>query len=68
MIRLATAADAEAIAALWNGLIRDTTVTFTSKEKTLAEVEDTIAARFRDGFTFLVAEYQGRVAGFATYA
>lgn len=68
MIRPATPADTAAIAALWNGLIRDTTVTFTHSEKTLAEVGDTIAARFRDGFTFLVAEQDGRVAGFATYA
>lgn len=68
MIRPATAADTVTIAALWNALIRDTTVTFTSREKTLAEVEDTLAARFRDGFTFLVAEHQDRVAGFATYA
>ncbi|QYZ71124.1 GNAT family N-acetyltransferase [Neotabrizicola shimadae] len=68
MIRPATAADVESVAALWNGLIRDTTVTFTSKEKTLAEVAETIAARQRDGFTFLVAEHGSKVAGFATYA
>lgn len=68
MIRPATSADTEAIAALWNGLIRDTTVTFTHTEKTLPEIAETIAARFRDGFTFLVAEHGGQVAGFATYA
>lgn len=68
MIRPATGADAEAVAALWNALIRDTTVTFTSTEKTLAEVAETIAARRRDGFAFLVAEYGGQVAGFASYA
>ncbi len=68
MIRPATETDAEAVAALWNALIRDTTVTFTSKEKTLPEVADTIAGRHRDGFTFLVAEHGGLVAGFASYA
>ena len=68
MIRPATAADTESVAAIWNELIRDTTVTFTSREKTLAEVAETIAARQRDGFTFLVAEHGNQVAGFATYA
>lgn len=68
MIRRATEGDAAAVAALWNGLIRDTTVTFTRTEKTLAEVADLIAARARDGFAFLVAEVEGEVAGFASYA
>ena len=68
MIRPATTADTEAVAALWNALIRDTTVTFTHTEKTLAEVAETIAARHRDGYTFLVAEQGGVIAGFATYA
>ena len=68
MIRPATSTDTAAVALLWNTLIRDTTVTFTHTEKTVPEIAETIAARFRDGFTFLVAEHGGQVAGFATYA
>ena len=34
MIRQAQAADTPAIAALWNPVIRDTTITFTSAVKT----------------------------------
>lgn len=63
-IRQATAADAPAVAALSNRLIRDTLVTFTSKEQMVTEVAGRIAARQGQ---FLVAIEQGRVAGFATY-
>lgn len=63
MIRIAGPADAAGIAAVWNALIRDTTVTFTSDEKTDAEVTAAIA----EAPVFLVAEDAGRVLGFATY-
>lgn len=68
MIRAATQTDARAIAAFWNPVIRDTAATFNPVEKT----PDDIAAMIRDrqaaGHGFLVAERQGQVVGFASYA
>ncbi len=68
MIRDATAADAPAIAAIWNPVIRDTTITFNAVEKTLDDITTMIATRQADGHAVLVAERAGTVAGFATYA
>lgn len=68
MIRDATPADAPAIAAIWNPIIRDTAITFNSAEKTDAEIAAMIRARQADGHGFLVAEEGGPVLGFATYA
>ncbi|MFB2531291.1 N-acetyltransferase family protein [Paracoccus sp. p4-l81] len=64
MLRDATAADAPAIAAYWNPLIRTTTITFSSEEKSLSDLAAMIAERP----WFLVAEVDGRVAGHATCA
>ncbi len=44
MIRRASAADAPAIAAIWNPIIRDTTITFTTVEQTPAGIADLIRA------------------------
>ncbi|PJF09025.1 GNAT family N-acetyltransferase [Pseudorhodobacter sp. MZDSW-24AT] len=66
MIRAASAADAEAVAAIWNHYIRDTVATFNSAEKSVAEVAATLAAR-QVQRCFLVAEGAGGVLGFATY-
>lgn len=63
MIRAATTADADAIAAIWNHYIRTTTVTFLPDEKTQAEIAAMIAG---PGPVF-VAEAAGRVIGFARY-
>lgn len=62
-IRHAVRADASAIGALWNEVIRDTAITFNPAEKSLAEVEAEIAARP----VFLIAEEAGFL-GFATFA
>ncbi|GAB5437699.1 GNAT family N-acetyltransferase [Falsiruegeria mediterranea] len=64
IIRQAQDGDAGAIAEITNAIIRDTTITFTTIEKDVAEIADTISAR---GPCFLVAEMDGHVAGFATY-
>jgi phosphinothricin acetyltransferase len=64
MIRAAEAGDAEAIAALWNWMIRDTLATFTTVEKTPADIVALIAGR---PGAFLVAEDPGGVCGFATF-
>ena len=62
MIRPATRADAPRIAAIWNAVVRDTALTFTSREKTLTEI-----AAMLDRAPVLVAERGGGTAGFATY-
>ncbi|MBM1634077.1 N-acetyltransferase [Sulfitobacter mediterraneus] len=63
IVRPASAADAQGIAALWNGMIRDTVFTFTTVEKTPAEVAGLIDAR---PSAFWVAE-AGALAGFVTF-
>ncbi|OYU18371.1 MAG: GNAT family N-acetyltransferase [Rhodobacteraceae bacterium PARR1] len=68
MIRAAIATDATAIAAVWNPFIRNTAVTFNPVEKSPAEIAAMIHDRQAAGHGFLVAEHQGLVAGFASYA
>ncbi len=62
--RQARAEDAQAIADIWSVIIRDTLITFTTVEKTPAQVAQDIAAR---GLAFRVGEQAGQVMGFATY-
>ncbi len=64
-VRQAQPADAAGIALITNAIIRDTLVTFTTDERNAESIADDIRAR---GAAFLVAEDQGRVIGFATYA
>jgi len=64
IIRAARPDDAPAIAAFWNPLIRDSSITFTNKEKTPATIAAMMAER---GPAFLVAQEAGAVIGFATY-
>lgn len=63
MIRPAVAADAAALAAIWNPWIRDTAVTFNAAEKSEAELATLIAAR--DCFVVYI---NNGVQGFATYS
>lgn len=67
MIRQAGAADAGAIAAIWNPIIRDSTITFNPVEKTAPEVAALIESRAADGHPFLVIEEDGAILGFASY-
>ncbi|MBE0453499.1 MAG: N-acetyltransferase family protein [Roseovarius sp.] len=64
ILRPATPADIPAILAIWNPLIRDTSITFTTIEKTPETLAADIAAR---GPAFLVAESIGTLLGFASY-
>lgn len=64
IVRPATPADIAALLAIWNPLIRDTTVTFTTVEKTPETLAAEITAR---GPAFLVAETAGTLHGFASY-
>ena len=68
MIRDAVEADAATIAAIWNPYIRDTAVTFNAAEKSPADVAAMIRDRQSAGHAFIVAERDGSVVGFATYA
>jgi len=67
-LRPATSADFPAIMAIWNPLIRATTVTFSTEEKTPESLAEMIDSRRRAGHAFLVAERAGVVMGLATYA
>ena len=66
-VRPAAPADAGAVAAIWNPVIRDTAITFNSVEKTEGELAALIAERHAAGHGAFVAEVAGRVAGFAFY-
>lgn len=63
----ARAEDAEAIVAIWNPIIRDTTVTFNSVEKSPDDVITMIDARHAAGQAFLVARQGDQLLGFAGY-
>lgn len=71
IIRDARADDGAAIADIWNPVIRDTAITFTSTERTALSLAGDIAARQAEGFPFLLAEDGavpgGPVLGFASY-
>lgn len=63
MIRPAVHEDAEAIAAIWNPIIRETAITFTTEEKT----ESGLARLIEEAPAFLVAG-QDDIEGFALYS
>lgn len=66
-IRPATGADCAAIADLWNPLIRETAITFTTIEKTADGLAATLLERAAAGHRFLVAVEGSALLGFATY-
>ncbi len=66
-IRPATPKDAQAIANIWNPVIRDSVATFTNIEKPVPALQDMIMERAQKNFGFYVAEAPDRIAGFATY-
>lgn len=65
IIRPAAHTDAGVIADIWNHYIRETTVTFTTDEKTSEDVAAYIDARQSNGMRVVVAEREGDVIGFA---
>ncbi|EDM71733.1 phosphinothricin N-acetyltransferase, putative [Roseobacter sp. AzwK-3b] len=67
ILRDAEAADVQAIAGLVNPVIRDTTITFTTREKTAQDVADDIAAKRDLGHGLLVVEEAGALLGVASY-
>lgn len=62
MIRRAVPADADAICAIWNPIIRDTLITFNSVPKTSADLTQLIAER-----PVWVAQQDDQIMGFALY-
>lgn len=67
MIRPANDADIPAVTAIINQVIRETTITVTSVEKTEAEVLAMMTDRRAQGYDLFVADQNG-VLGYATYA
>ena len=65
-IRPADESDAEAIAGIWNPIIRASAFTFNSVEKAEGEVREMISAKRVAGLPVLLAD-DGEVVGFATY-
>lgn len=63
-VRRARVGDAEAIAAIWNEVIRETLATFTTEEKDPAVLAEQITGAPQ---RWHVAERDGRVQGFACY-
>ncbi len=61
-IREAITKDANRISAFWNPIIRNTTVTFSTDERSTAQIEEMIVAQ-----PFYVAVIDNLVQGFATY-
>ena len=67
MIRAATPADAEAIAAIYNDAVANTTAIWNEVTVDAANRVDWMSARMAGGFPVLVAEVEGAVAGYASY-
>lgn len=67
MIRFATESDLEAILAIYNDAILNTTAVYTYKEKDLQERNEWFLAKREKGYPIWVYEKEHRVAGFATY-
>ena len=67
MIREATEADAEAIAALLNAIVLETTISFRHEPWTPPEVAERIARLASAGRATFAAEAGGAVAGYASY-
>lgn len=67
VIRPVEPGDHAAILAIWNPVIRDSLVTFSSEEKTPESLGAYIAGRQARGRAFLVALEGGRLLGFASY-
>jgi phosphinothricin acetyltransferase len=62
VIRPARPEDADGIAAIWNAIIRDTALTFTTAEKDPAAIAAAMPVQ-----PYFVAHTAGQVAGFVTY-
>jgi len=64
MIRAATAKDSDAIAEIYNYYIRHTVVTFEEQEVSAAEFKQRLSDIHSQQLPWLIAENEGRVAGY----
>lgn len=64
IIRAADPRDWAGVAAIWNPIIRDTAITFTTLEKT----EASLSVQISEYPCFLVAEEDGMIIGFACFS
>ena len=67
IVRPATHADMEQVAAIWEPILRDTTITFADDIRTPETLIRMAADRRADGREFFVAADGPRILGFATY-
>lgn len=67
-IRTARAEDVPQIAALLNPILRDTTISFTTVEKSDAEIAAQIKEHVDQDLPFLVAHSESEIQGVASYA
>lgn len=67
MIRPAEPRDIPTILAIWNPIIQDTSITFTTTLKTTESLAADLAAKAAANHPFLVVEEGGEAKGFATY-
>jgi len=67
IIRAATTKDAQAIADIWNPVIRNSVATFTNVEKLPSELKNMILERNRLNYGLYVAEVSDIILGFASY-
>lgn len=67
IIRPATQGDIPAILDFWNPIVRETTIIFSTEERTPETLGMMIAARRAAGREMLVADEAGAVLGIATY-
>lgn len=67
ILRAARAADAQAMADIINPIIRETLITFNSREKTVEDLRAEMAERASGAHRGLVAEAEGVVLGYASY-
>lgn len=67
MIRAARATDLPGILAIYNDVVASSTAIYALEPSTLQERATWLAARTEKGFPVIVAEVEGRVAGFASF-
>lgn len=67
IVRPATDGDMDQVAAIWEPVLRDTTITFASDIRTPATLVRMAADRRADGREFFVAADGPNILGFATY-
>jgi L-amino acid N-acyltransferase len=66
-IRAATNADLQAILAIYNDVVANTTAIYDERPSTLDERQSWFDSRLRQGLPVLVAELEGEVVGFSSF-